>query len=126
MTKRASQSALPLPVPLPVGSKVKFASEKHRYTVQASNERYAVCNKPFNLRHTTLYTIIDLQEKVRGPENLIFGEGAETRKECEEMLERLTAVGTGPHNELSEVSHRHRIDLDIEAFFGPPRARSVK
>lgn len=92
-----------------VGTKIKFREEKLRYTVQAANERYAVCTKPFNAKRTVLYTIIDVNENVRGTENLIFGMGAETRKQCEEMLARLT----DPESP-TEVSHRNRITLRIE------------
>lgn len=96
----------PKPI-LPVGSKVKFRSEKQAYTVRASNAAYTICTKPFNARRTVLYTIIDFHESVRGPEDLIFDLGAETNEQIAEMLDRLT-------NEDSEVSHRHRVELDIE------------
>jgi len=92
---------------LQVGTKIKFRSEKQRYTVQASSDRFAICTKPFNPRKTVLYTIIDFDEGVRGTENLIFCMGFETRKLCEEALERL---GRGD----SAVSYRTRIPLDIE------------
>jgi hypothetical protein len=94
---------------LPVGTKVKFAQEKQRYTVQASDDRFAVCTKPFNLQHTVLYTIVDFHQHVRGPENLIFGFGAETREECQKMLARLN-----DKDDPTGVSHRHRVALDIE------------
>lgn len=115
---------------LKVGSEVKFASEKRAYTVQASDERYAVCTKPFNPRHTVLYTVIDFKENVRGTENLIFGMGAETREQCEDMLDRLNGrhdsngrslVGT-KFDEVpmrTEVSHRNRVALDIERITDP-------
>jgi hypothetical protein len=90
-----------------VGDKVKFREEKLRYTVQACDERFAVCTKPFNAQKTVLYTVIDFKWEVRGTENLIFGEGAETREQCEEMLARLASGET-------EVSHRNRIPLRIE------------
>lgn len=96
---------------LKVGGRVWFAEEKLGYTVQARSRRYLICNKPFNLKRTVLYCIVDLKEWVRGPENLIFGMGAETREDCEEMLARLqkdTGVGF-----QTEVSHRHRIPLDV-------------
>jgi len=92
---------------LEVGSKIKFKEEKQRYTVQASNDLFAVCTKPFNAQKTVLYTVIGWEENVRGTENLIFGMGAETRKQCEEMLERLTTGET-------EISHRNRTELKIE------------
>jgi len=92
---------------LKVGTKIKFTSEKQRYTVQASNRRFAVCTKPLNVQRTVLYTIIDFKEGVRGTENLIFCAGFETRKLCEEALGRL-------ERGESEVSYRNRIPLDIE------------
>ena len=96
-----------------VGDRIWFAEEKQAYTVQARSGRYLVCTKPFNLRRTVLYTIIDLKELVRGPENLVFGMGAETREQCEAMIRRLegndTTCGVSP----TEVSHRHRIALHV-------------
>jgi len=110
---------------LAVGRRVKFAEEKRPYVVQACDSRYAVCTKPFNPRRTVLYTVIDLEENVRGTENLIFGMGAETKEQCEDMLDRLngrpdsgdrsllgTAYEQAPTR--TEVSHRNRIPLVIE------------
>ena len=93
---------------IPVGTKIKFRAERLRYTVQASNERFTVCTKPFNPRRTVLYTIIDHERQIRGTENLIFCAGFETREDCEEALERLT-VGK------SAVSRRNYVPLDIES-----------
>lgn len=70
----------------PVGSKIKFLGEKQKYTVRASNTAYAICTKPFNARKTVLYTIVDIIQDIRGPENLVFGSGAETDEQCKEML----------------------------------------
>lgn len=95
---------------IPVGSKIKFFREKQKYTVRASNACFLICTKPFNARKTTLYTIVDRKEGIRGAENLVFGMGAETDQECREMLQRLTEGET-------EVSHRNRVDLDIEKYY---------
>jgi hypothetical protein len=89
------------------GLRIKFPEEKQAYTVQASNDRYTICTKPFNPKRTVIYTIVDWVKKVRGPEDLIFGFGAETRRQCQAMLQRLVAEESG-------VSHRHRIDLKIQ------------
>ena len=89
------------------GQKIKFKSEKQRYTVRCSSKRYAICTKPFNAQKTVLYCIIDQWRDVRGPENLIFGMGAETDQQCLEMLVRLL-------DGESEVSYRHDLKLDIE------------
>lgn len=91
-----------------VGDKLRFAEEKQRYTVQAADERYAVCTKPFNPCRTVLYTIVDFQQQVRGTENLVFCMGFETRKLCREALVRLRSG-------VSEVSYRNRVRLSIVA-----------
>lgn len=118
---------------LPVGAKIKFAREKHRYTVQASNVAFAVCTKPLNMirrlgggkyefEKTVMYTIVSWFENARGPENKIFGLGAETPEQCADMLERLTQGE-------SLVSHRHRCDLDVvrvdfpKGYFGRRKTR---
>lgn len=89
------------------GTKIKFECEKQRYTVRACNKRFWVCNKPFNLKKTVLYTVVDLVRNVRGTENLVFGFGAETKQQCKEMLARLASGET-------EVSYRNYRTLDIE------------
>lgn len=94
--------------PLIPGARVRFSGEVRPYTVRVSNERFAVCTKLFNLRHTSLYTIVDLKRNVRGRENLIFGMGFETDEQCEQALERLISGE-------SEVSYRHYVPLEIEA-----------
>lgn len=105
---------------LEVGTKIKFCNEKQRYTVRASNAAYTIVTKPFNARNTVLYAIIDFHEGVRGPEDLIFGMGAETDEEIADMMDRMT-------NGSSEISHRHRCKLDIEAVtFLDGRTHSVE
>lgn len=59
------------------GTKIKMTGERCRYTVMASSRRWAVLTKPFNAKRTYLYTIVDLERKVRGPCDLIFGPPAE-------------------------------------------------
>ena len=63
-----------------VGDKIHFEGERNAYTIRACDSRYLICTKPFNPRKTVLYTIVDLQEKVRGTENLVFCMGFETDK----------------------------------------------
>lgn len=110
-----------------VGAKVKFSKEKKRYTIRASNRYFSVCTKPQNLvkrrgksgivEKTVLYTVIDWLHGIRGTENLIFGMGAETDEDCQEMLERLT-------NNETQVSHRNWCELDIEDY-QPPKFEKV-
>lgn len=89
-----------------VGNRVWFAGEKRPYKIRARNERYLICTKPFNPKKTVIYSIIDLDEKVRGPDNLIFCMGYETEDQIAENM-RMLADGE------IEVSHRRRIDLDV-------------
>jgi hypothetical protein len=96
----------------PVGAKLWFEGEKQGYTVRASNVAFAICTKPFNARNTVLYTIVDWEQGIRGAENLVFGSGAETDQECEEMLERLT-------NGESEVSGRNYTKLKLVKYTDP-------
>lgn len=76
---------------LEVGEYVWFKGERNRYTVQARDDRWLICTKPFAARHTVIYCIVDLEAGVRGVDNLIFSTGYETREQCEENLARLAA-----------------------------------
>lgn len=98
-----------------VGDFITFAEEKQKYEVQAASERFLVCTKPFNPRRTVLYTIVDLVEDVRGTENLIFGAGFESRKACEEALDRLE--GRSESGCTSEVSYRNRVPLNVKTIW---------
>lgn len=91
---------------LKVGQRVKFEEERQAYTVMAANDRFAVCTKPFNLKHTVLYSIVDMRDRIRGTENLIFCLGFGTKEECSEALQRITSGE-------SEISSRNRIPLRI-------------
>jgi hypothetical protein len=89
------------------GQKIKFTNEKRPYRVRACNDRFVICTKPFNLQHTVLYTIIDLEKNIRGTENLVFCMGFESDQDCHDALERLMSGE-------SEISRRNYIELDIE------------
>ncbi len=96
-----------------IGDSITFREEGHAYRVRARSSRYLVCTKPFNLRRTVLYTVVDTQKQVRGTENLVFGMGAETDEECQEMVSRLEGK---IDSEPTEVSYRNRVPLDIVAI----------
>jgi hypothetical protein len=98
----------------PVGARIWFLGEKLPYRIRARSKRYLVCTKPFNLLHTTLYTIVDLSQGIRGTENLIFGMGAESDQDCQEMIERLTRTPQSlDDSEPTEVSRRNRVELSV-------------
>lgn len=88
------------------GQKIKFESERQSYTIRACDDRFLICTKPFNVKKTVLYTIVDLHDKIRGTEGTIFCRGFEQDKQCAEALKR---VQSGD----SLVSFRNRIALDI-------------
>ena len=93
----------------PLGARVYVPREKRPYRVRARNDRFAVCTKPFNCHRsgpTVQYFILDAELGHRGPENLIFGLGAETDGQCLDMLDRVTSGA-------SEVSHRHGVLWDV-------------
>ena len=59
-----------------------------------------------------LYTVLDIAQGVRGTENLIFGMGAETDEDCEDMIKRLSGQNANLGFQ-TEVSHRNRIPINV-------------
>ncbi len=91
-----------------VGSRIYFDGERMPYTIQARDERFIICTKPFAARTTVIYTIIDLERAERGPDNMIFGRGYETREDCVQRLAELN-----DESEPMEVSHRRCVPLSV-------------
>ena len=94
------------PKDLNVGDKVYIHEHKRPFTVRTRDERYIICTKPYNPRHTVIYFIIDLERNVRGTDNSVFCMGYETGKDC---VERLKELRSG----LLEVSYRNCVPLDV-------------
>ncbi len=69
-----------------VGDFIWMEGERAKYTIQARSIRFLILTKPFNLKHTCLYSVVDLKQKIRGVDNW-SGLGYETREECEQALE---------------------------------------
>ena len=91
-----------------VGDKIKFAEEKSPYTIRACDNRYLICTKPYNPKRTVLYTIVDLQEGIRGANFFIFNiYDYVFTSECRLCLRDLISG-------QCEISHRNRIKLNIE------------
>jgi len=90
------------------GDKIKFQGEGQRYTVRAvsADGRWAICTKPFNLKHTVLYAIVDFKEAVRGPDDF-RGLGYETPEQITNAMAMLEAGE-------AQVSARSDLRLDIE------------
>lgn len=90
-----------------VGDKVYVPKEKKPYRVRARDDRYIICTKPLNIHHTVLYFIIDLVDKWRAPDNMLFCFGYETDEDCQARLRDL-------QDSTIELSRRRGIPLDIE------------
>lgn len=95
----------PMRVIPPLGAKVYVAAYKRPLVVRARDDRFAVCTRP--AFGSVMYFILDAVEGVRGTENLVFGFGAETDEQCQEMLARLAGGKT-------EVSHRNCVPWDVQ------------
>lgn len=91
---------------LPVGGRVWFVEDKRPYTVQARNDRFLVCTKPFAAKNTVLYTVVDLDEEARGTDGFVFGLGYETRADCEDALNTIVEHGEG-------ITRRNRVSLNV-------------
>ena len=92
-----------------VGDKLKFAEEKQMYTIRAKNDRYLICTKPFNPKHTVIYTIVDLVENIRGTNNFIFNPyDYALEEDCLQCLKDLASGEVG-------ISSRNKIPLKIES-----------
>lgn len=90
-----------------VGDKVYIPEYKRPFRVKARDDRYIICTKPYNPRHTVIYFIIDLQDKWRAPDDRVFCSGYETDDDCEERLKELQS------GEIS-LSARRGVPLDID------------
>ena len=93
---------------LKVGDKVKFKSEKQKYTVKATSNRFLICTKPYNPKKTVIYIIIDLKRLVRGANDRVFNPyDYMIQEDIDECLDDLVSGEIG-------VSHRNCVKLDIE------------
>ena len=90
-----------------IGDKVYIPDQKRPFRVRARDDRYIICTKPFNPQHTVIYFIVDLIDKWRAPDNMIFCSGYETDEDCNERLKELQSGKIG-------LSWRRGIPLDID------------
>lgn len=64
-----------------IGDKIKLSNGKQRFTVKALSKRYAILTKPFNPKHTVIYTIIDFKERKKNRNDLVFNVYDYTKQE---------------------------------------------
>lgn len=94
-----------------VGDKIKFAEEKKPYTVIACDGRFLVCTKPFNLKHTVQYTIVDLLKRIRGADNYWTWGGHYDYSKKDECEQCIRDIYTGE----VQISKRNVIPLKIDS-----------
>ena len=87
-----------------VGDKVYVPLDDKTYDVRARDDRYIICTRPYE--DTVMYFIVDLVNRWRAPDNMIFGSGYETDEDCQERLQEL-------QNGEIELSRRRGLRLDI-------------
>lgn len=88
------------------GDKLYVYGEVKPYTVKARDERYIIATKPYNLKRTVLYFIIDLIKGWRGPDDRVFCCGYETSEDIKERLQEL-------RNGEIEVSRRRSVKTSM-------------
>lgn len=89
-----------------VGDRIRFAEERGPYRVKTRSDRYLICTKPFNLKRTVIYCIVDFEQQIRGPDNMVFGRGYETD---DDVAARFAELMSGK----IQISHRRRVPLVI-------------
>ena len=87
-----------------VGDKVYVPLDDKTYDVRARDDRYIICTRPYE--DTVMYFIVDLVNRWRAPDNMVFGSGYETDEDCQERLREL-------QNGEIELSRRRGLRLDI-------------
>lgn len=103
-----------------VGDKLKFKSEKQRYTVRACDNKFVIATKPFNARKTYLYTIIDIDARERGSDNYYCKFDYEKKSDlilamAELHNGKMCLIDTGFADcGRLNLSHRTKIKLDLE------------
>lgn len=94
---------------LSLGDKIYFSTDKKPFTVKATNEQFTILTKPFNLKQTVLYTIIDWQRGYRNRNNMLFNPyDYAIQEDIDQCLKDLCDP-----NSVVKVSRRGKVELDI-------------
>lgn len=104
-----------------VGDKIKFKSEKQRYTIRACDDRFIIATKPYNPQRTFMYTIVDIVENERSSDNYYCRFNYTNEQEAKEALKMLNeTVQRREKNEYDLNGHgfwlsgRRNMELDME------------
>lgn len=106
---------------LEVGQRIRFDSDRMSMTVrlQSPDHRFAILTRPFPLRNTVLYTVLDFTQGIRGTSNNRFGPfGYETD---EGIRGNMDGFQTGD----LEVSYRRWVWLRYTDIQPDPRTQQI-
>lgn len=95
---------------LELGDKVRlYGDANNLYTVKAIGYPFIICTRPYNLKSTVFYTILDFEKCIRNRHNLIFNPfNFKIQKDIDKCLSHLLNKTDG-----ISLSHRNHIDLEI-------------
>lgn len=95
-----------------LGEKIRFAEDRKPYTVKAISERFAILTRPVKHKgeKTVLYTIVDIEEMIRGPNDWVLN--PYDYKTDEGIAECMTHLNKAEGEEMkAHLSRRHSIPL---------------
>ena len=96
---------------LVLGTIVTFVGDPRRWQVRAvPSDRYVILTVPDNQSRNNLYTIIDWERDVRGPDDIVGGHGYNTVAQIDQSAAALAAGDIG----VSERPSRY-VPLRIQA-----------
>ena len=100
---------------LKIGDSIKFEDDELIFKIIAKDSKYLVCtnNDLGDRTDDTVYTIVDLKERIRGPHNILFNDYDFTN--LEDMNELLRNIEDS--SKPIEISHRNRVALKIESVY---------
>lgn len=106
---------------LEVGQRIRFDGDRVSMTVRAQSKdrRYVILTRPFPLKRTVLYSIVDFARGIRGTGDLVLGwHGYETDDDIRENMASLVA------GEM-EVSYRRWVWLRYTDSQPDPRTQGM-
>lgn len=96
-----------------VGGTVKFADDNHVYTVRVLSGRFAICTRPLPKAGHVMYTIIDTEREIRGPNDYVFNPyDYSLETQCEMSLRDLLSKNAA-------ISRRREVPLVFEWIRSP-------
>jgi hypothetical protein len=105
-----------------VNDKVYFSDEPRiAYWVKARNDRYAILTRPYNPRRTVIYSIWDMEKKIRSTNDYVFNPYDYNKQE--DIDQSLTDLMNGEY----QLSRRNQVKVfgyRVDEFI--PKKRLIK